>query len=344
MIEKIVLRNFKGIREGELELAPLTILLGGNNSGKTTLLEALFLAPNPFRKVSFEFPPMNAVELVRFMHETLKSEDFRFLLHNYMAENALISCKVGERVYSTMFAVRGNRINVYYVESTLVPTLENLSSLKIENLIGYFPDFRRIEEYRERMPFENVLLFQSYLVRMGWDYIRSVWATVVNSGASTRVARTVSKLVHENYLDLTLEPFFGDEVGPYMYLDDGRRVRVGDLGDGVRGLVTLMLLYELVKPGVLLWDDVEAHMNPRMLLFVARWVADLVDKGVQVVLSTHSIEALRTIAGLVEDKDVRIYLLTLERGVLKSKGLSLRDVEELWKAGIDIRVGEPYLL
>jgi len=40
MIEKIVLRNFKGIREGELELAPLTILLGGNNSGKTTLLEA----------------------------------------------------------------------------------------------------------------------------------------------------------------------------------------------------------------------------------------------------------------------------------------------------------------
>ena len=344
MIEKIVLRNFKGIREGELELAPLTILLGGNNSGKTTLLEALFLAPNPFREVPFGFPPMEAIRLVRFLHETLKSLDFRFLLHNYMAENALISCKIRKKICSTVFLTKSDEIKVYSIESASVPITLDASSLASKDLVGFFVHFRDIRPVKTGFFMKNTLLFQSYLVRMGWDYIRSVWATVVNSGASTRVARTVSRLVHENYLDLTLEPFFGDEVAPYVYLDDGRRVRVGDLGDGVRTLVTLMLLYELVKPGVLLWDDVEAHMNPRMLLFVARWVADLVDKGVQVVLSTHSIEALRTIAGLVEDKDVRIYLLVLDKGVLKSKGLSLRDVEELWKAGIDIRVGEPYLL
>ena len=108
--------------------------------------------------------------------------------------------------------------------------------------------------------------------------------------------------------------------------------------------MTLMLLYEPSKSKILLWDDVEAHMNPRMLLFVAQWISELLDRGVQVVLSTHSIEALRTIAGLVEDRDVRIYLLMLDRGVLKAKGLGLKDVEEFWKAGIDIRVGESFLL
>ena len=51
MITNLKLMNFRGIKEGELELAPLTILLGGNNSAKSTILEALFLAPNPFRRV-----------------------------------------------------------------------------------------------------------------------------------------------------------------------------------------------------------------------------------------------------------------------------------------------------
>ncbi|RLE62584.1 MAG: hypothetical protein DRJ47_10440, partial [Thermoprotei archaeon] len=44
MIKKVTLRNFRGIAKGEIDLEPLTILVGPNNSGKTTILEALLLA------------------------------------------------------------------------------------------------------------------------------------------------------------------------------------------------------------------------------------------------------------------------------------------------------------
>lgn len=43
MIRKIRFYNFRGIRKGKLELSPLTILIGANGSGKTTVLEALLL-------------------------------------------------------------------------------------------------------------------------------------------------------------------------------------------------------------------------------------------------------------------------------------------------------------
>ncbi|MBU7017982.1 MAG: AAA family ATPase [Theionarchaea archaeon] len=44
MIKEIYLKNFRGIRTGKLEnFAQFTILLGPNNSGKTTILEALYL-------------------------------------------------------------------------------------------------------------------------------------------------------------------------------------------------------------------------------------------------------------------------------------------------------------
>jgi len=43
MIHELALLNFRGVKEGHLELFPMTVLLGANNSGKTTVLEALYL-------------------------------------------------------------------------------------------------------------------------------------------------------------------------------------------------------------------------------------------------------------------------------------------------------------
>jgi predicted ATP-dependent endonuclease of OLD family len=80
MITNLRLTNFRGIKEGELELAPLTILLGGNNSAKSTILEALFLAPNPFRRVPYVVDRSTATEVVHSMHETLNSKGYAFLL------------------------------------------------------------------------------------------------------------------------------------------------------------------------------------------------------------------------------------------------------------------------
>jgi predicted ATPase len=81
MIEKLKITNFRGIKDGEIELAPVTILLGANNSGKSTILEALFLAPNPFRKVPYEIGSFNsAAEVVHSIHESLSSVGYAFLL------------------------------------------------------------------------------------------------------------------------------------------------------------------------------------------------------------------------------------------------------------------------
>jgi len=52
MITKIEIDNFRGIREGALEgLAPLSILVGANNSGKSTALESLYLGAEAHGRV-----------------------------------------------------------------------------------------------------------------------------------------------------------------------------------------------------------------------------------------------------------------------------------------------------
>lgn len=43
MIEKLSIRNFRGLESIEMRLAPFTLIAGANNVGKTSVLEALFL-------------------------------------------------------------------------------------------------------------------------------------------------------------------------------------------------------------------------------------------------------------------------------------------------------------
>ncbi|MBL7117645.1 MAG: AAA family ATPase [Candidatus Syntrophoarchaeum sp.] len=349
MITKLRITNFRGIKEGEIELAPLTILLGGNNSGKTTILEALFLAPNPFRTVPYVIGDSNtAAEVIHSMHETLSSEGYAFLLYNYTANQVELGCKVDGDDYVLLFTK-----NAPYI-------FASTNKQKTGELYPVTIDGEKVETWRignmdlserhismevnvEELPIDNTLLISSKLVKMGYEYLERNWASIINLGICKKVAEDVSGLVYDNYRDITIEPFLGGKLAIYGFLEDGRRIRLGDLGEGVQSYIIARILYELEKPKVLLWDDIETHLNPRMLLSIAEWFFDIVENGNQVVFTTHSLEAARTIAGLNEEKTV-IYLTSLEKSNLKAEGLMLKDMEEYLDAGIDVRVAEPFLL
>jgi predicted ATP-dependent endonuclease of OLD family len=118
VIEKLGLENFKGVIQGEVELAPLTILLGANNSGKTTILEALFLAPNPFRKVPFIVEGDNmAISIIGELHKTLESRGYLFLLYNYTSKEAKIECKTDKGEHILEFIKENDQIAVYVLRS-----------------------------------------------------------------------------------------------------------------------------------------------------------------------------------------------------------------------------------
>ena len=59
-------------------------------------------------------------------------------------------------------------------------------------------------------------------------------------------------------------------------------------------------------------------------------------------VSTHSLEAVRTLASLVEG--ARICLTALEDGVLRVRALTLDEVEELLEAGVDVRASAEVLI
>ncbi len=329
MIKTLELKNFRGIKEGKIELAPMTILIGPNNSGKTTILEALFLAPNPFREVPYQHPGITAVEVIYQLHQTLESKGYLFLLRNYASNEAEIKCD--EKI---LHFIKQNG-EILIATNQLLSDLPKVEEREGLRRVGSLPIYTNTPKPRYVYGLmKNTLLYSSNLRKMAFYYISGKWIQIANSGICRNIAGETSNLIYEDYIDITIEPFTGDP-SINAYLKDGRRIRLGDLGEGVQDYMVARILCEYLKPSTLLWDDVESHMNPKMLLAMGEWFSRLVKGGTQIITTTHSLEAVRVIASMI--KDARICLTKLEDGVLSVRMLTLEEVEGLQEAGMDVR-------
>ncbi len=306
------------------------------------------MAPNPFRRVPYVVGYNTAAGVIQSIHETLNSVGSAFLLYNYTAKNAEIRCIVDNEEYLLQFVVQPEN-----PETILVVTNKAIGSEII--IAGEKEKRDRIGtlniaqtggsssvNFQDKFV-DNSLLVSAKLNKSSHNYINDNWVTITNLGIDRAVAADISKLINDEYKNITIEPFLGGKTTINGLSEDGRRIRLGDQGEGFQIYVIAKILYELERPKILLWDDIEAHLNPRMLLSLAEWFFDLLEKGDQVIVTTHSLEAARTIAGLNEEK-AAIYLTSLEKGTLKTKKLLLKDVEEYLEAGIDVRSAEPLLL
>jgi predicted ATPase len=330
VIHQLRLRNFKGVVEGEAELDKLTILVGPNNSGKTTILEALFLAPNPLRQVPYV--PTTAVQLLLEYHKTLSEKGYAFLLNKYIANNMVIKVDDRELLF-TKINGSGIAVKVNYLSQSGETGILDL---------GYLRPDGNVEVRSNVQIADNTLLLSTKLAKFAHEYLQSRWIEISNTRAPALISREVSRFVSEEYVNVTAEPFMAGSMTFYAMLADGTRVRLSDLGAGVHLYVVNRLLYEHYRPDVVLWDDLETHFNPRLLTHVAEWFADLVEEGKQVIVSTHSLEVVEKIIAFVEDATV--LLTSLRDGKLKVRRVKPDELEEWAKAGIDPRYAEVFLL
>ncbi len=337
MIHQLRLRNFKGVVEGEAELDKLTILVGSNNSGKTTILEALFLAPNPFRKVPYV--PNTAVELLQESHKIFNEVGYHFLINKYSSDSASIEVD-GREIFLKKFDQN------FGVFTNYVPPEYSLNKHRIDDkelfFIGTLPSAGPVDIKHTYLIAPNTLLLSTKLVNFAHEYLRFFWMDIANTGITASVAREISRFVINDYVNITAEPYTSGVVSLFAMLSDGTRIRLSDLGAGVHLYIVNSLLYTHYKPDIVLWDDLETHLNPRLLSHVAEWFADLVEEGKQVVVSTHSIEAVETLTTFVED--ATILLTSLKDGKLTARVIKLDELRSLTKLGVDPRMAETFLL
>ena len=323
-VSQVNVTEFRGIKKCEkpLELSDFTVLIGRNNSGKSSLLEALSLLPTPDL-----YPPTHnksRIDLLSMLHGDRSS-----LIYGYSG-SATIRCKIYDKKWRIELDERGPvDLFIQGVDPNITakdPVRAAAEALGVKSKNRAAAIGRKVFF----IPYSTVFMDQLF------DKLRdkSLQNSIIKSGANTRVAKElINKCVDDRYTEILFTP----EMSARKELPNGNilYIKIKDLGNGIEKVVITTLLLEALKPSLILWDDFEGSAHPTLIKVLLDW---LCRKRWQVILSTHSIDVLTNLLD-VNPKNAKVIQLKKTAGdVLIHHDLDLAQLESLIDTNSDPRI------
>ena len=337
-VRSLLMRDFRGIRrvrtageggEEAIELAKFNVLVGPNNSGKSTVLEALSLLPHP----------LEAIDPITGRHKAGFIYDF---LHGDGSGACLVY-----RYYG--------RAELSYVDGAgrhlQITIRKEFGPLHIEMAIdGWSTDGHGGKAISERLGLDYEREFHSSVMffpgerenrspQVARGYLSMLWSQLFVRGDLWRLIERVNAQI--TVARDVLSPALNEELVELLQKKDGLYVRkvfpdgtwdyirVEDLGDGVEKVLAALVVFEALKPKLILWDDLEASLHPNLLRAVLAWLAEC---DWQVVLATHSVDVLYRLLDLGKDARSSARVIMLQKtpdDVLLWRALTMDELEDL---------------
>ena len=299
-VNSIDIREFRGIKEcqGPIPLTKFTVLVGRNNSGKSAVLEALSLLPHPAGEVPIA-QGQNRLGFIRNLHSG------KPLIYGYDG-TAKIIFNLNEPRIKPFANTKEWNVNIEKKEE------RDIVSLSLEE--GATIDSRHLAGRMgiESDALKNMVVFipnNTEILKKLDALLISLKDRIMKAGAHVNVARYMSECVNDKFTEILME---SSALSLRKELPDGNvfYIQLADLGDGIKKVIRIMLLLEVLNPDIVLMDDFEASAHPGLVGVLLKWLAG---KDWQVVLSTHSIDVLYQLLD-VDPEGLSVVLLNKTEG------------------------------
>jgi len=282
VIRSVDIQNFRGIASGTLgDLTPLTVLVGPNGSGKSSVLEAIYAAND----ASGDF----YVPLSKRRH--LGQNDWKWLRRQPGNGSAT---------------------------ALVVSTVRHDGSKS-----GFELDWSGKGDgapARKAMPYSaphklNVRLVEATEPLEQGDVV-DAYTRAVERGALPE-ARAIAQGLLPDVTDVQILAPQG-KATLYLVYPRGA-VPVSLAGEGVRLLLHKVLELSAMPGGIVLLEEPETHLHPAGQWLLARAIWTAVRRGIQVILTTHSLDLIDALLAEPADDD-ELAKLTVFRLLLDGAG------------------------
>ena len=340
-IDSIDIKEFRGIKvcEHPIPLTDFTILIGRNNSGKSTILEALSLLPTP-KSVDYIIQK-SKIEFINDLHRQFKGKTkyqkskvpihYKSLLYLYAGTSTLQYQKKGLNEKYTI-RISKDEYKFGFIKISKLIDDENLKQVEfISEDFNQIVDFLNIKD----LDTSSLVLFIPY----DTDYLNYLEArmsdlkeSIIKKGIHIDVAKTLNKCVDDEYSEI----LFGKPMQIRKIINDNVvYISLNDLGSGAEKMIKFMTLIETMNPKLILIDDIEAAFHPSMLNIILKWLAK---RNCQIVLSTHSIDVLYRLSEIEPNNGSALYLKKSKDDVLTFSKLTLNEIEDFLNSNTDPRL------
>jgi AAA15 family ATPase/GTPase len=360
MFKNIEINNFRGVKNLKIDdFSKINVFVGPNNSGKTTILEALFMMigmSNP--QLSF-----NVNSFRNILHSD--SNDFRLNFRDLNYNNKIeLRSFIDDKQRS--------------LEVTPILTTENIKKLTKKNIdskdlissdasdssgdsgfidscdaIGLNFNFKIAKrKYHSKLTFEKNILNVSYDKSYKENLNARFFGTnTLNSSLPDRIDKIqiekkknllidVLKIIEPNLVDIALSK------NRVVYVDIGidQMIPINLMGYGFLKVCGLIATFLISQDGHLMIDEIENGLHYETLTILWNAIIKAANKyNVQIFLTTHSYEALNVLLSVVKhnsyDKnDFRLFLIQkLKEKTTKCYKYDFESLEANVESGVEFR-------
>jgi hypothetical protein len=325
VIRSLHIQNLRGIREGRIEeLSPLVVLVGPNSAGKSTVLDAIYVAAGS--------TPEKALGEIIARRPSLEQPNrwVLFRSRGHEAESAVVELTTDvpglRRVQVYRVVGVGGAVELAVREMWVkpgrevepLPTLPNPGDPKA-------PPTRAGAILAQISP-EEAGTMEARLIDPHGSGQSQPLHELYTRAAERGLRREAKAIVTDLIPGLEDIEILTQDGKPVVYLVyETGALPVSFAGDGIRLL--LQQAFELASPvgGVVLLEEPEVHMHHAAIRQSSKAMLAAMRRGIQVIVTTHSldlIDALLSNARPDELDNLSFYRLQLEQGVLKSSRLT----------------------
>ncbi len=355
MLTGMSIKNFRGINKGNLDrFGNVNILLGPNNSGKSTILEAIYLASTAISKndllnrIRIEYLADRRVkrkyrlfDSLWYKYKTTKPIQLILTLDN---ENSFTfeSFKENETMFTYLnlenrYFIRNSRIWQEYKIVDNVPHFKQ-QNYTIERLSSIFKISKKALKNLIKMLSASVMI-DPFIINSFNEIEENLWFKIIAERIDKKIVKTINSCYNMN-----IENFSYFKIGPGYSLAallPTHSVRLDEIGDGVRMSVAMITIAYLIENSIILLEDPETHQHIRALKEIMSTLLKVSkSQNNQIFISTHSLELTKEIVNLSFrlDIDLTIFGITLDNGNLNVRTIKKEDAKNLLEVGEDIRI------
>jgi ABC-type cobalamin/Fe3+-siderophores transport system ATPase subunit len=298
-ITNVRVQRFKRLDNVNFDVENVNILIGGNNSGKSTIIQAIHFAFTLLQSlgISKKWPAkekksstVSPSELIYIPSEDPYSLGFggRLLEDENKAITVSFIFDSGDKL---TLGIRKGRITNLIVEPDNVEFAKSLSSLEAPYSV-FSPGLAGVSR-TENYVSDGVLL--RALARGDANIVlRNILFRLRGKSEWSAFEEDLSLI----FPKVTVDVLFDRSIDQYIEVksvEDGRAVPLDLAGTGLLQTVQILAYLHLFKPKLIVLDEPDSHLHPnnqRLLCSLLTTIA--LERDVQVIMTTHSRHVLDT--------------------------------------------------
>ncbi len=306
---KITIERFKRIKKASIELGPVNIFIGTNNSGKSSFIQGIQFAISSGQTLH-----LKQARWVKGNSRTLSLDSTEYL---YAPTRYIENLYHGQRL--TGARTRGERNSIQFIFTTetgesriilsrgknggFTTTIlgkylgEKLSDINSPFCV-YVPGIAGIPiEEKYEVPFA---IKKSATRGDSNNYLRNILLEISKDAAKwNNLINSVNRIYENTNITIGFDPQQSEFIDVYIQTEDNK-LPIDSIGTGLLQTIQVFAYIEYFNPELILLDEPDAHIHPTKQKMLAEELFSRTqqNQNLKIVFSTHS----RYILDALEDK------------------------------------------